>query len=72
MYIKPDTNTKSHFQWFYFKVKNKKVLKCKFIIKNFMKANLYYKNGLKPFYRSMLKNMNHYHQIPSEVNFSLA
>ena len=69
MYIKSDSNTKGHFQWFYFKVKSKKVQSCTFVIKNFMKGNLYYRNGLKPFYRSTLRGMNNYQQIASEVSF---
>ena len=38
LYMKPDTNTKAHFQWFYFKVKNtRKGKRYRFNIKNFTK-----------------------------------
>lgn len=54
--MKPDSNTKSHFQWFYFKVNIKKGNKnVKFTIKNFIKSTMLYSKGLKPYCRS-LKN----------------
>ena len=42
IYMRPDTNTDSHFQWFYFRVKIVKKKKVKFTIKNFIKATMLY------------------------------
>lgn len=54
--MKPDSNTKHHFQWFYFKANIRKGNKViKFTIKNFIKAAMLYSKGLKPYCRS-LKN----------------
>ena len=54
--MKPDSNTKSHFQWFNFKISIKKANKTiKFIIRNFIKSAMLYCKGLKPYCRS-LKN----------------
>jgi hypothetical protein len=53
LYMKPDTNTSSNFQWFYFKVKSFKGPKrVTFTIKNFVKSSMLYTSGLKPFYKS--------------------
>ncbi len=52
IYLRPDTNTNSYFQWFDFKVKCLKNPKTvTFTIKNFMKAGMLYGVGLKPFFR---------------------
>lgn len=62
MYMKPDTNTVNHFQWFYFKLNIKRGHRVvKFIIKNFIKATMLYSKGLKPYCRS-LKNPD-YHEF---------
>lgn len=56
MYMKPDSNTTAHFQWFYFRTNIKKANKnVRFIIKNFIKATMLYSKGLKPYCKS-LKN----------------
>jgi hypothetical protein len=51
--MKPDSNTMTHFQWFYFKVNvakgNKKLT---FTIRNFLKSTMLYNDGLKPYYKS--------------------
>ena len=52
LYIRPDTNTKTHFQWFCFKVKNKNIRSAIFSFKNFSKKNMLYRSGLRPYYRS--------------------
>lgn len=52
LYIKADTNTKQHFQWFCFKVKNQNLKKATLTIKNLAKANMLYKQGLRPYCRS--------------------
>lgn len=50
--MKPDTNTMGYFQWFYFKVNNQSLHKITIIIKNFVKKNILYKKGLRPYFRS--------------------
>jgi hypothetical protein len=69
--MKPDSNTKSHFQWFNFKTKIKKANKIiRFIIKNFIKATMLYSKGLKPYYRSLKNtNFNQYQQISTVTKF---
>lgn len=65
MFMKPDSNTTAHFQWFYFKVSIRKANKMvRFIIKNFIKATMLYSKGLKPYSKS-LKNpdFHEYRQI---------
>ncbi len=44
--MRPDTNTNTHFQWFYFKVNIIKKKKIKFTIKNFIKATMLYSKVL--------------------------
>ena len=70
IYMKPDTNTSSHFQWFYFKVtitKGKKLVN--FTIKNFIKSTMLYSQGLRPFYKSNKNKQTDYQQIPNDVKF---
>ena len=67
--MRPDTNTDSHYQWFYFKVKNLKASKSvTFTIKNFAKRGMLYNSGLKPFYRKGDKGQ--YQQLEGEVKFT--
>ena len=55
LFMKPDSNTKAHFQWFYYKVKiNRGKKAVKFILKNFIKSTMLYSKGLKPFCRSLV------------------
>ena len=43
LYIRPDTNTERHFQWFYFRIKIKNPNKSlSLTIKNFVKPNMLY------------------------------
>ena len=59
--MRPDTNTGTHFQWFYFKVKCKKAHKnVNFTIKNFVKSTMLYAQGLKPYYKSSKKGKSTY------------
>jgi len=58
--MKPDTNTKSHCQWFFFKVKNKSINIITIIIKNFIKKTMFYNKGLKPYYKSLISKKNNY------------
>ena len=73
LYMKPDTNTKAHFQWFYFKVSiNKGNKLVRFVLKNFIKATMLYSKGLKPFCRSLNNpDFHEFRQIESAVKFSL-
>lgn len=72
LYMKPDSNTKAHFQWFYFKVSiNKGNKLLKFTLKNFIKSTMLYSKGLKPFCRA-LKNpdFHEWKQLDTPVHFS--
>ena len=42
LYMRPDTNTNTHFQWFYFRVHIMRKKKVKITIKNFIKATMLY------------------------------
>ena len=47
LYMRPDTNSKGHHQWFYFKVTSKKALgPVKFNIINFTKHRSLYETGM--------------------------
>ena len=47
LYMRPDTNSKGHHQWFYFKVTSKKALGAvKFNIVNFTKTHSLYETGM--------------------------
>lgn len=54
--MRSDTNTKGHYQWFNFKIKNNKIKKITLIIKNFMKGAMLYRKGLKPYVKSSKSN----------------
>jgi len=60
LYIKADTNTTTHFQWFYFKIRNNFTRTVTFTIKNFIKPHLLYQKGLKPYHRSAKKDPKHF------------
>lgn len=50
LYMRPDTNTRGHSHWFYFKVKNmKKNKNYKFNICNFTKKKCLYIRGMRPY-----------------------
>ena len=42
LFMRPDTNTNTHFQWFYFRVHITKKKRVKFTIKNFIKSTMLY------------------------------
>ena len=68
LFMRPDTNTDTHFQWFYFKVKCCKGAKTAiFTIKNFVKGGMLYNNGLQPFFRR--KKQQKYQQIGTPTQF---
>ena len=55
LYLRPDTGTSTHFQWFYFRVGCGRTPKrIKFTIKNFIKSGMLYSQGLAPFFSSNL------------------
>jgi hypothetical protein len=72
LFIRPDSNTMTHFQWFYFKVRNKRKASVTFVIKNFLKETMSYRDGLRPFYRSSAKKQLNYEQLPNCVTFGPA
>jgi hypothetical protein len=47
LYMRVDSNTYGHHQWFYFKVKSQGRLKVKFNIVNFTKKRSLYEQGMK-------------------------
>jgi len=47
LYMRVDSNTRGHHQWFYFSVKNKIAGKVKFNIVNFTKGDSLYKHGMR-------------------------
>ena len=55
LYMRVDSNTRGHHQWFYFKVRNmKKTGTIKFNIVNFTKKNSLYMHGMRVNVKSML------------------
>jgi hypothetical protein len=59
----------AHFQWFYFKVRNRTPATLKLTIKNFLKPKMSYREGLKPFLKSVAKNQKYYEQLSGNVTF---
>lgn len=56
LFLRPDTNTRGHMQWFYFKVKNENIgrKKVKFNICNNKRAATLYNRGMRPFIYSKI------------------
>jgi hypothetical protein len=67
LFIKPDSNTMTHFQWFYFKIRNKRPVNVTLCIKNLLKQKMSYRDGLKPYHRSLAQQHQHYQQISGNV-----
>jgi hypothetical protein len=67
--MRADTNTRTHHQWFFFRVKNKELAKVTLVIKNFMKSSLLYRRGLKPYAKSMKRGDESFEQITENVVF---
>jgi hypothetical protein len=67
--MRADTNTKGHYQWFYFSVKNKNKKKVQFVVKNFNKSSMLYTHGLTPFVRSKESGDSGYRQLKNSVAF---
>lgn len=60
LYMKMDTNTNGHRQWFYFSVKNFTRTTVKFNIFRFKKRYSLFQRGMKPYVRSR-KGKNYWH-----------
>ena len=56
LYMRVDSNTQGHNQWFYFKVKNKSSITVKFNVLNFTKRESLYKYGMRVSVYSELEN----------------
>lgn len=57
LYMRVDSNTRGHHQWFYFKVENKGVVgKVKFNILNFTKKTSLYLVGMRVNVKSKIEN----------------
>ena len=52
LYMRFDTNTNGHMQWFYFSVKNAKKARVKFNLFRFRKVYSLYQRGFRPYSRS--------------------
>ena len=56
LYIRPDTNTKGHTLWYYFRVRNmKRGQKVRFNINNITKPNALYREGKRPYFLSQIE-----------------
>lgn len=67
LYMRPDTNTLGHFQWFNFKVrcfKRNKIVH--FHINNFNKSDLLYDQGLRPYAHSNRSSSENWEQLKSD------
>ncbi|KAL4495015.1 hypothetical protein ABPG72_015715 [Tetrahymena utriculariae] len=63
LYMRPDTNTKGHQSWFYFKISNTKANQTvRFNVCNFQKKRSLYQRGLKPYILSQ-KDKDQFGQI---------
>lgn len=68
--MRPDTNTSSYFQWFYFKVRCLRAKKnVTFTIKNFVKSTMLYTQGLKPFFKTNKDLNTGYCQLSTDVKY---
>ena len=74
LYIRVDSNTKGHCQWFYFSVTDtKRGDTVKFNIHNFTKASCLVPQGFKPVYKSTLENSdleNGWARVSGEVTYN--
>lgn len=52
LYMRVDTNTNGHMQWYYFSVRNLKKIKVRFNIYRFLKRYSLYQRGMRPYVRS--------------------
>ena len=52
LYMRVDSNTQGHRQWFYFSIKNEKPCTLKLNIYRFKKVYSLFQRGMRPYYRS--------------------
>jgi hypothetical protein len=52
LYLRVDTNTNGHMQWFYFNIKNQKKTTIRLNIYRFRKRYSLYQRGLRPYVKS--------------------
>ena len=72
LYMRVDTNTRGHHQWFYFKINNKeKVGKVKFNIVNFTKRQSLYMHGMRVNVKSMTELEERKARLPEEAKGKL-
>ena len=72
MFMRVDSNTRGHHQWFYFKIDNKeKVGTVKFNIVNFTKRQSLYMHGMRVNVKSMLDIAERTEKLPSEAGGKL-
>lgn len=72
LYMRVDSNTVGHNQWYFFKVKNTQVATLKFRICNFTKPNSLYNRGMLPYIYSTkqdYKSGTGWKQAGSNVNY---
>ena len=70
--MKPDSNTKNHFQWFNFKICVKKAnRRIKFIIRNFIKSAMLYSKGLRSLKMHNIINLGKFNHLLSFIKISL-
>ena len=56
LFLRVDSNTKGHIQWYFIKMKNlEKLQKYKINICNFQKCHSLYNRGMKPYFYSVKK-----------------
>jgi cytosolic carboxypeptidase protein 2/3 len=69
LFMRADTNTRGHHQWFYFRVKNRLTQTVTLVLRNFSKGSMLYRRGLRPFARSKIDGHEHFSQISQPVTF---
>jgi hypothetical protein len=58
LYMRMDTNTNGHMQWFYFSIKNNRKHKVKLNIFKFRKRYSLFQRGLRPYVKSRKDGMD--------------
>ena len=72
MYMRVDSNTRGHHQWFYFKIQNKeKVGKVTFNFVNFTKRQSLYMHGMRVNVKSMLDIEEKTAKLPEDAEGKL-
>ena len=58
LYLKVDSNTRGHRQWFYFSMKNEKPCTVKLHLYRFKKVYSLFQRGMRPYFRSRKHSKN--------------